>query len=77
MNNTQSGNNQKLNFFEYMKKQGEEILGKTNLWYTGKKLGRKPTSEEAAEHYIDHGGAVDFNRRFGHLLEDDNEEYDF
>ncbi len=47
----------------YIAMQVGEILGPVNMWLAGEKLGRLPTPDEAALHYVENGGAEDFAHR--------------
>lgn len=47
----------------YISAEKEDILGEKNMYYTAKKLGRTPTEDEAAHHFVSNGGAEDFERR--------------
>jgi len=47
-----------------MQLQIEEIEGPVNSWLTGEVVGHSPTSAEKVWHYIKHGGADDFARRW-------------
>jgi hypothetical protein len=49
---------------EYLRRQKMEMLGPYNKWLAGESLNKSPTDTEAALHYIDHGGAIDFANRF-------------
>ncbi len=51
---------------EYLKEEVAEILSAENKWFTGIKLGRDPTEEECAWHYVLFGGADSFRRRGVH-----------
>lgn len=54
---------------EYNEKQKEEILGDDNMSFAREKLGHHPSDDEAARHYIENGGADDYRKRNGYLLE--------
>lgn len=47
--------------------QIEEAQSDENRWYAGEDLGRPPTDREALMHYIKHGGAEEFARRWDSL----------
>lgn len=49
---------------DYMKAQIEEMLSSLNRYYTGIALGRSPSSDEAATHYVENGGPEDFEKRW-------------
>lgn len=55
-----------LTLKEYEEQQIKEILGSDNKYFTGQELGHSPTDDEAAEHYVGHGGAENFAQK--HLL---------
>ncbi len=44
--------------------QIQEILGDDNMWYAGERLGHSPNPNEAAMHFVNHGGAADFAQRW-------------
>lgn len=48
----------------YMQEQIREMLGEVNRWFAGEALHRPPSDSEAVMYYIEHGGAVDFRRRW-------------
>ena len=45
--------------------QIKEMLSPDNMWYTGEEVGHKPTPDEAAQHYIENGGAENFRKNHG------------
>jgi hypothetical protein len=49
---------------QYLKEQIKEMEGPDNTWFATQALGHTPTQSEAAEHYIKHGGAADFAKRW-------------
>ncbi|MFA4936981.1 MAG: hypothetical protein WC575_01635 [Patescibacteria group bacterium] len=51
---------------EYEELQKKEILGPDNEYFAGQELGHSPTDNEAAVHYVEHGGAEHFAKE--HLL---------
>ncbi|MFA5870311.1 MAG: hypothetical protein WC842_00245 [Candidatus Paceibacterota bacterium] len=53
-----------LSLAEYLELEKKEILGADNMYYASQKLGRTPTREEAAEHYVTHGGAKVFGEKY-------------
>ncbi len=53
-----------LSLKEYQEEQKKEILGPDNEWFTGEKLGHSPTDEEAAQHYVEHGGPESFAQKY-------------
>lgn len=55
-----------LSLKEYEELQKNEILGSDNEYFTGQELHHSPTDEEAAKHYIEHGGPEHFAEN--HLL---------
>ncbi len=61
-----------LSLKEYQELQKDEILGADNKYFAGQELGHPPTAEEAAEHYVTHGGPEHFAQE--HLLKDRTEE---
>ncbi|MCU0679342.1 MAG: hypothetical protein MUC28_02760 [Planctomycetes bacterium] len=60
----------KISFKEFLDMQKKEMLGETNMYYASKAAGHQVSSDEAALHYIKNGGAADFRKRYGHLLEE-------
>ncbi|MFH1111470.1 MAG: hypothetical protein V1712_00145 [Patescibacteria group bacterium] len=55
-----------LSLKEYEELQIKEMLGQDNEYFAGRELGHSPTDEEAAEYYVEHGGAEHFAKE--HLL---------
>ncbi len=49
---------------KYLEEQVREIQGDDNRYFAGEALGHEPTRSEAALHYVAHGGAVDFAKRW-------------
>jgi len=49
---------------EFLAAQRAAILSPDNEWYAGEHLGHRPTRQEAARHFIEHGGAEQFRRRW-------------
>lgn len=56
-------------FETYMEEQQKEILSPFNRYVTGEKVGRDPTDEELAMHYIENGGAKAFSQRHNRNIE--------
>jgi|GEM_PF-1906433 len=61
-----------LPLLEYQKLQIEETLGDDNKYFAGLELGHSPTKEEAAQHYVTHGGPEHFAET--HLLKSRQEQ---
>jgi hypothetical protein len=40
-----------------------EMLGHDNKYYAGLALGHDPSPDEAARHYVEHGGCANFRQR--------------
>ena len=55
-----------LTFKEYLRQQMEQILSPDNKWFAGEKLNRTPTVDEAAEHFVAHGGAENFANQYSY-----------
>jgi|GEM_PF-3262691 len=53
-----------LSLSEYLELEKKEILGADNMYYTFQELGRAPTREEAAIHYVTHKGADVFAEKY-------------
>ena len=53
-----------LSLPEYLKLEEKEILGDVNMYFAGRSLGREPTREEAAEHYVLNDGAIKFAEKY-------------
>jgi hypothetical protein len=49
---------------EYLTRQIEEIKSAFNRWVTGEEVGHSPDDNEAALHYINHGGAEHFAEEY-------------
>jgi hypothetical protein len=67
-----------LSLSEYLKIEEDEILGADNMYYAAQDLGRTPTREEAAIHYVTHKGADVFAEKYileGRLKCSEKNEY--
>ena len=53
---------------KYIKLEKEEMLGAYNKHCAYQRLGRAPSDNEAAMHYVLNGGAANFHKKYGHLL---------
>jgi len=53
-----------LSLCEYLELEEEEILGCDNMYYAAQALGHEPSKNEAALHYIEHGGAKVFAEKY-------------
>lgn len=53
-----------LSLHDYLDLEEEEILGDDNMYYAGLALGHSPSREEAAEYYVEHGGASEFEKKY-------------
>jgi hypothetical protein len=52
-----------LSLQKYLELQKDEMLGSDNKYFAAEALGRSPTDEEAAKHYVEHGGSEHFAKK--------------
>lgn len=52
-----------VSFKEYLELQIQEILGPDNMYFTGLNIGHPPSNKEAAQNYVDCGGATIFAKK--------------
>lgn len=50
---------------QHLEGQQVEMRSPENKWYAGERLGRDPTPDECAMHYIQHGGSEDYYKKHG------------
>ncbi len=53
---------------KYIELEKKEMLSAYNKYCAFLELGREPSDNEAAMHYIRNGGAKKFHEKYGHLL---------
>jgi len=49
---------------DFVREQLEEMQSPFNQWVTGEEVGHEPSHNELAEHYIKHGGAAAFRKKW-------------
>ena len=62
---------QEIGYADYLMGEIEDIKGETNRHFTWADLGRQPTEEELAMHYITSQAHENYRARFWHLVKDE------
>jgi hypothetical protein len=61
---------QAIDYAAYLMGEIEDIKSGTNRYFTWVRLGREPTEEELAMHYITSQAHENYRARFWHLVKD-------